>query len=370
MNTLAKTRMPFQRSLITTLSLMISVSCAVAAPNTKSNTTAGFRPDMKLKTKPESKVTLTLFKKFTRVSKKPVLAPRPDKFDSAGAFNPSVVKTNDGRFVMLYRGQDGAGVSRIGYAESTDGVQFKAEDQPIVSPSAPDEAKGIEDPRLSRSVSEPNTWDLTATVYDVDAQLALFRSSDLRNWKRVCTMMPSGKGAWNINWTKSGAIVPSKISDRFWMYYMGDAKDGSDQTGIASSADGIHWTDASQRPVLTRRPGMFDSKVVEPGPAPIITEDGILLLYNGADDKLWYRTGWALFDKNDPAKLLARCNKPVFEPKLKWERKVASSSVKQAPNVVFVEGLVKDGDRYLIYYGGADCRVGVAETRLIRAKAD
>jgi predicted GH43/DUF377 family glycosyl hydrolase len=29
--------------------------------------------------------------------------------------------------------------------------------------------------------------------------------------------------------------------------------------------------------------------------------------------------------------------------------------------VVFVEGLVQQGERYLFYYGGADANVGVAE---------
>lgn len=366
-------------SLVLAVTMLVFTSIDAAGapdakPDTKPDLAPGAKPNTTLNVKPRSiwatkPVVTTLFTKFKRLSKEPILSPRPGKFDSLGAFNPGVVKTDDGKFVMLYRGQDGTGVSRIGYAESSDGIHFKAEEEPILFPTAPDESKGVEDPRLSRSVSAPDTWDLTATVFDTDAQLALFRSPDLRNWKRICTMMPSRKGAWNINWTKSGAIVPAKIADRYWMYYMGDAAEGSDQTGVASSTDGVHWSDASQKPVLERRPGSFDSKVVEPGPAPLITEDGILLLYNGADDKLWYRTGWALFDKNNPAKLLARCDKPIFEPKMQWERKIASSSIRQAPNVVFVEGLVKDGDRYLIYYGGADCRVGVAETRLVRAKA-
>jgi predicted GH43/DUF377 family glycosyl hydrolase len=44
---------------------------------------------------------------------------------------------------------------------------------------------------------------------------------------------------------------------------------------------------------------------VEPGPPPVITRDGILLIYNGADDNLIYSTGWVLFDKHDPTKALA-----------------------------------------------------------------
>jgi predicted GH43/DUF377 family glycosyl hydrolase len=35
--------------------------------------------------------------------------------------------------------------------------------------------------------------------------------------------------------------------------------------------------------------------------------------------------------------------------------------VGQVPNLVFVEGMVRRGDRYLFYYGGADKYVGVAE---------
>jgi len=105
---------------------------------------------------------------------------------------------------------------------------------------------------------------------------------------------------------------------------------------------------------MASRSGMFDSQVVEPGPPPIITPQGIFLVYNGADDNLVYSTGWVLFDKNDPTKVLARAEKPVFAPERDWEK------VGQVPNVVFVEGMVMDGNRWLFYYGGADKTVGVA----------
>jgi predicted GH43/DUF377 family glycosyl hydrolase len=36
------------------------------------------------------------------------------------------------------------------------------------------------------------------------------------------------------------------------------------------------------------------------------------------------------------------------------------------PNVVFVEGLVQDGARWLVYYGGADKYIGVAATGPVR----
>lgn len=316
----------------------------------------------------EASGTIMVFDKFLRLSHKPVLTPRKGKFDSAGAFNPGCTKLPDGRTIMLYRAQDNAGVSRIGLAESTDGIHFEVHAEPVLSPSLPDESKGIEDPRLCASLENPSQWFLTATAYNKDAQLALYKSSDLYHWERVGIIMPAGKGKWNINWTKSGAIVPQKINGKFWMYYLGDTPDGCNQTGLACSFDGIHWEDATERPVLPVRSNMFDSQVVEPGPAPLITDDGILLLYNGADKNLRYQIGWALFDKSNPSRLIARSDSPIFSPEESWELKNASKEVHQAPNVVFAEGLVRDNDRFLIYYGAADSYVGVAETKLVPYK--
>jgi predicted GH43/DUF377 family glycosyl hydrolase len=131
--------------------------------------------------------------------------------------------------------------------------------------------------------------------------------------------------------------------------------------GLASSTDLLHWTDETDAPVLPVRAGMFDSRVAEPGPAPIVTPKGIVLIYNGADNKLVYRTGLATFDRNDPRVIISRTDAPTFGPEKEWEK------VGQVPNVVFVEGMVRQGERYLFYYGGADTYVGVAEAPAIRA---
>jgi predicted GH43/DUF377 family glycosyl hydrolase len=146
------------------------------------------------------------------------------------------------------------------------------------------------------------------------------------------------------------------------MYWLGTAADHTDQMGLSYSSDLMHWIEATETPVLPKRPGKFDSRVVEPGPPPVLTTDGIVLVYNGADDKLVYRTGLAVFDRQDPRKVLYRSEAPLFAPELEWER------VGQVPNVVFVEGLVADKDRYLLYYGGADKYVGVAAANTLYTK--
>jgi len=293
------------------------------------------------------------FGPWTRASGEPVLAPQGATWESAGTFNPAVVFHN-GKFIMLYRAQDAAGASRLGYAESTDGIHFTRGSEPVLSPDAPYEKPGgVEDPRLQKF---GDTFYLTYTGYNkTDAQLCLATSRDLIHWERSGVILPAYKGNWNVGWTKSGAIVPERIDGKYWMYWLGTAANKTDQMGLSLSTDLIHWTEATQSPVLSRRPGKFDSRVVEPGPPPILTPRGIVLIYNGADDHLIYRSGVAIFDRKDPRRLLARSDEPIFSPEKVWEK------VGQVPNVVFVEGMVFKDNRYLFYYGGADKYVGVAE---------
>jgi predicted GH43/DUF377 family glycosyl hydrolase len=293
------------------------------------------------------------FNTWHRASSAPILSPQKDGWESGGTFNPAVI-IHQGKFVMLYRAQDKSGTSRLGYAESRDGIHFTRRSEPVLSPEADYEKDGgVEDPRL---VKFGDTYYLTYTGYNKkDAQLCLATSKDLIHWERKGVILPAYKGHWNVGWTKSGAIVPEKIEGKYWMYFLGTSADKTDQMGLAYSNDLLHWTEATDTPVLPRRPGQFDSRVVEPGPPPILTPRGIVLVYNAADDKLVYRTAVAIFDHKDPGKVIFRSDKPIFEPEKEWEK------VGQVPNVVFVEGMAKKGNRYLFYYGAADKYVGVAE---------
>jgi predicted GH43/DUF377 family glycosyl hydrolase len=293
------------------------------------------------------------FGPWQRASDTPIIAPQGAGWESAGTFNPTVV-VRDGKFVMLYRAQDAAGTSRLGYAESTDGIHFTRRAEPVFSPEADYERDGgAEDPRLQKFGA---TYYLTYTGYNnKDAQLCLATSRDLIHWERKGVILPAYKGNWNKGWTKSGAMVPERIDGKYWMYWLGTDADQANPMGIAYSTDLLRWTDATETPVLPKRPGKFDSRVVEPGPPPILTASGIVLIYNGAEDKLVYRTGIAVFDRRDPRKLLSRTDQPVFAPEKEWEK------TGQVPNVVFVEGMARQGNRWLFYYGAADKHVGVAE---------
>ncbi len=296
--------------------------------------------------------TETVFRHWKRVSETPIVSPTGAGWESAGTFNPAVL-VRDNKFVMLFRAQDAAGTSRLGYAESTDGVHFTQKYGAVLGPESDyEKGGGVEDPRL---VHLRDRYYLTYTAYNrKDAQLCLAESTDLVHWKRLGVILPAYQGKWNRGWTKSGAIVPEQIAGKYWMYWLGTAWDKTDQIGLSSSKDLLHWNEETDQPVLPRRPGQFDSRVVEPGPPPIITRDEIILIYNGADDHLVYRTGVAIFDRNDPRKMLYRSEDPVFEPEREWEQNG------QVANVVFVEGMAKRGNEWLFYYGGADKHVGVA----------
>ncbi len=144
---------------------------------------------------------------------------------------------------------------------------------------------------------------------------------------------------------------------------------GDTNIWIAYSEDLIHWTpDAT--PVLcpSDHPQAFDSALVEPGPSPILTSDGILLIYNAARRiepvdasfldssgySLYYAVGQALFSQEDPARVLARTAEPFMIPGSEDELKG------QVDNVVFAEGLVHHNDVWYLYYGMADSKIGVA----------
>jgi hypothetical protein len=137
---------------------------------------------------------------WRRASDTPILAPRGPGWEAAGTFNPAVALRGD-KIVMFYRAQDEHGTSRLGYAESEDGIHFTRRDEPVLSPSeAYEKDGGVEDPRL---VQFGDIYYLTYTGYNkTDAQLCLATSKDLVHWDRKGLTIPANKGNWNVKWTK------------------------------------------------------------------------------------------------------------------------------------------------------------------------
>ena len=121
------------------------------------------------------------FGKWGRLSQTPIVSPEGTGRESAGTFHPAVIKAGD-KIAMVYRAQDAEGVSRLGYAESSDGVHFTRRPEPVFSPEADyEKGGGVEDPRLVRF---GDVYYLTYTGYNTkDAQLCLATSRYLIHWE-------------------------------------------------------------------------------------------------------------------------------------------------------------------------------------------
>ncbi|MCL6516062.1 glycoside hydrolase family 130 protein [Alicyclobacillus sp.] len=302
---------------------------------------------------------------FVRYEQNPILSPQGDSWEAKDLFNPTAVVRGD-EIYLFYRAEDHAGAgawngtSRIGLAISRDGVHFERLPRPVIEPTEPYELPGgCEDPRV---VEVEGRYYLTYTAYDGStARLCLATSEDLIHWHKHGPVFQDGPHA---RWSKSGAIVPGRIGGRLVMYF------GDTDIWVAFSEDGIHW-EAEPEPVIRRNPDprAFDSLLVEPGPTPVLTDEGILLIYNGARrivhgpdaGKPYYAVGQALFSLEDPARLIRRTHTPVMIPETKEELRG------QVDFVVFAEGLVHFQGTWFLYYGMADSHIGVARCTPTRA---
>lgn len=296
------------------------------------------------------------------------------KWEEKDVFNPAAIVRHDTVF-LLYRAEDligkFAGTSRIGFAFSLDGIHFKRRSEPVLFPNE-DFMKvyewegGIEDPRIIES--EDGLYVLTYTAYDGKiARLCLATSTDLIHWTKQGLVL---NGKYKDAWSKSGAIVgkragekiiATKLNNKYWMYF------GDTDLFMATSEDLIHWQPVEEKgklkSVLKPRPKYFDSRLVESGPYGLITDQGVLLFYNGmnhdsAGDKAIakgaYCAGQALFDLNDPTRLINRLEKNFLRPDKNYELEG------QVNQVCFIEGMVPFKGTWFLYYGTADSRIAVA----------
>jgi beta-1,2-mannosidase len=337
-------------------------------------------------TPPQSRDTSWAMLPFTKVdSVNPVLLPgqssfrdpilkKEIKWDEKDVFNPAAV-VRDGKVYLLFRAEDKigkyAGTSRLGLAVSDDGLRFTKMKAPVFYPDN-DSLKiyewegGVEDPRVVES--EDGKYVLTYTAYDGKvARLLIATSTDLQHWTKHGLVL---RGKHKDTWSKSGAIVAEqngprivakKVNGKYWMYF------GDTDLFIATSDDLINWSPVEENgkllSVLKPREKYFDSRLVESGPYALFQEKGILLIYNSMNHdsvgdpsipKGAYCAGQALFDKNDPSKLVDRLETNFMRPEKGYE------TTGQINQVCFLEGLVPFKGKWFLYYGTADSKIAVA----------
>lgn len=305
------------------------------------------------------------------------------KWEESDAFNPAAV-VKDGKICVLYRAEDnsaagiGKRVSRVALAASKDGITIIKRKKPVLYP-AEDNNKdyewpgGCEDPRVA--VTEEGLFVMFYTAWNRDkARLCVATSTNLLNWTKYGPIFKQAYNGKYLNtWSKASSIITeikddklviSKVNGRYFMYW------GEYKTHAAVSDNLTDWTpiedDEGNLLVLADvRKGYFDSALVECGPPAVKTDKGILLLYNGKNktnqerdfrfNAGTYSAGQMLFDLEDPCRMLQRTDVPFFRPMEAYEK-----SGQYKDGTVFIEGLVYYKNKYFLYYGCADSKVGVA----------
>lgn len=211
----------------------------------------------------------------------PVISPQPTEFycpmrkqqvkwEESDTFNPAAT-TKDGKIIVLYRAEDnsaqgiGKRTSRVGYAESKDGIEMKRMASPVLFP-AEDNFKdqdwpgGCEDPRVA--MTEDGLYVMLYTAWNrKKARLAVATSRDLKNWtKHGLAFDKAYNGRFNNLFCKSGSIltklkgnqlVIDKVDGKYLMYW------GEYAVYAATSDNLIDWY-----PVLDEKNELM--KIIQP----------------------------------------------------------------------------------------------------------
>lgn len=331
----------------------------------------------------------------------------------------AVVK--DDRLDLIYHAEDSSngfrradlylspGTMRMGFATSTDGLQFTRNNQPVLYPDngplhdaewpGNNRAGGDEIPRMVEGPDKTYYLYYSSLHNAPDyllTRLTVATSKDLVHWtKRGLAFAKADGGKYERLWSKSGAVVTeikdgrliaAKIKGKYWMYF------GEGNMHVATSDNLLDWTPvvvapgqrnvpaesdnvydrkSSEWPELLNvqypRKHMFDSALIEGGVA-VLTKDGIVHMYNSEDvdspDRArWnkearqlYSVGQALFSADDPTRLLDRSDTAFLTPDAEFEKYGIS------PYTVFLTGIAWYHGKWFLYFNGADWMIGAATT--------
>ncbi len=306
---------------------------------------------------------------FERYEGNPILEPTAkNSWEAQAVFNPAVLDI-DNTIHIVYRAMSYDNTSVMGYARSNDGVTIDyRHPQPIYVPRADFEMKksgptgfsGCEDPRLTiignlvymcytayNGVQPPQVAVSKISVTD-------FVANNWDNWSPPVLISPNGLDDKDACIHPGTSNLKPIILHRITHHICADVLESLDFTDefVDSCID-----------IMGPRIGMWDGQKIGIAGPPLETEAGWLLIYHGVSykpnqDRGIYSIGAALFDLQDPLKLLARTSEAIMIPQEDYEINGVIS------NVVFPCGAVIRGDNLIIYYGGGDKVVGVAKTSL------
>jgi len=324
-----------------------------------------------------NKSDLYQYEILNRSEKNPILEPRPLEWEVVGTFNPAVFQDKDGLH-MFYRALGSDGISRIGYAQSKDGLSFTRRlNYPVFEPTPglgmPDTGKtkepvgfnplyytsgggwgGSEDPRVVRIGSRVYmTYVAFEGWNSVRIGLTSINVDDFKkeNWKWKKPVLISPVNEVHKNWV----LFPEKINGKFAVLHGVSPNILIDY--FDSPTDFEKGFCIKSSPPSGGRQDFWDNKMRGAGPPPIKTDLGWLLLYHAHDRKEphKYKLGAMILDKDNPTKILHRSAHSILSPDMHYENN-------WKPGIIYASGAVIKGDDLRVYYGGGDKVVCVAET--------
>lgn len=279
----------------------------------------------------------------------------PDLVDATSVFNPGACRWPDGRVMLLLRVQTRGRRSLLMRSFGSELGTFTVEPQLVAISGL--EALGepvhhVYDPRITRL---DDRWLVTCAMdLDDGCRVGIFGTDDFSSLELIATTGDRD--------TRNGVLFPDRIGSRYALLERPNTRDphggmlSGDTIELLTSDDLETWR--VEGTVMRGRWRGWD-ELIGPGPPPILTDAGWLLIYHGVATHLGggiYQAGAVLLDRDDPQHVLGRTRDNILEPREMWEM------VGQVPNVVFPSGMVLDatGDHVTVYYGAADTCVGAA----------
>lgn len=167
-----------------------------------------------------------------------------------------------------------------------------------------------------------------------------------------------------LPFNRNGVLFPRKINGEYCMLSR-PSDNGHTPFGdifFSSSPDLTYW--GKHRHVMSPA-GSWDFVKVGPGPTPIETDEGWLIITHGvlgSCNGFVYNMGVIITDIDKPWKIKYRSGAYILNPRESYE------CIGDVPNVVFPCSALTDAEtgRIAIYYGCADTSVGLAFTTVDR----
>ncbi|MBI1839182.1 MAG: glycosidase [Candidatus Colwellbacteria bacterium] len=302
---------------------------------------------------------------FAKSVQNPIISPKAENgWEAWQTFNPGAVLLND-KVHFIYRAIGEDGLSRLGYAVSSDGFRIdERSPYPVyehrlnrypfnfMSFASGGSWGGAEDPRIVRVLGEDILY-MTYTACDEGLGVALtsIKVKDFlkKKWNWEPAVLISKPGEVHKNWV----IFPEKISGKYAILHSINPEVSITYVDDLKFDDGNYVSSFHGGKV---RKNCWDSWVRGAGPPPIKTKEGWLLFYHAIDkrDQGRYKVGAMILDLNDPTKVLHRSIEPILEPDEEYENNGFKAGIVYASGAV-----VKDG-KIFVYYGCSDSYIGVA----------